>query len=245
MLKNLIDRLTCSHRHTIDEHPACFASGNVNAPKAYELYDMTGKYWYNLDGLKIGYLDIETDGLKVDFSTMLTWCIKERDGDICSDVITKDELFSGDADRRIVESCINKIKEYKIICTYYGTVFDITFLRAKALHYGIPFPGLVIEEKETKTGIIYKTVPEVYHYDLYYTVKSKLASLSSKRLENACDWLGIHGKTPISKDAWRAAKYGDPEALAVVLEHNKGDVVILEELHNKLEPFVCFSRKGA
>jgi uncharacterized protein YprB with RNaseH-like and TPR domain len=63
--------------------------------------------------------------------------------------------------------------------------------------------------------------------------------LSRNSLDNACDYLGIKGKTPIDKNTWRAAKYGDPKALKEVLEHNKGDVVILEKLHNKLE----FSRK--
>jgi uncharacterized protein YprB with RNaseH-like and TPR domain len=42
---------------------------------------------------------------------------------------------------------------------------------------------------------------------------------------------------------WRKAKYGDPAALKDVLEHNIGDVVILEALHDRLEPFSKFIKK--
>ena len=104
----------------------------------------------------------------------------------------------------------------------HNTRFDIPYLRTKALHYGLDFPGY----------------GELYHFDLYYTVKSKL-NLSRKSLDNACDYLGIEGKTPISKDVWRRAKYGDTDALNQVLEHNIPDIEILEKLHDKLE----FTRK--
>ena len=96
------------------------------------------------------------------------------------------------------------------------------FMRAKALHYGLDFPGY----------------GEIYHWDLYYTVKSKL-KISRKSLDNACDYLGIRGKTPIEKDTWRVAKYGDKKALDRVLHHNYQDVVILEQLHDRLD----FTRK--
>lgn len=517
MLKKLIDTLTCVHRHTVDEHPACFAEGRINVDRAKELEDHYGTPWYTYENMKIGYLDIESDGLKVDFATMLSWCIKEKDGPVHYDVITKEELFDGQADRRIVESCIAEMLNYKIIVTYYGcvtpghkvltsklewvnvetlkpgdkliafdeekcegyrsrrfkesevvhnipiekltyeieledgqtlkasadhpwlvqlgggrrgdrtgywvwrtteqllhnmsypenpvymtkmldvwssdksyeagylsgyfdsegsvsfsardsrhggtdsmlqvtssqnivlnegivervtnyldeknyqhsvnyydknagdqvcinitgglssklkflgstglvknknidanrlgritncgklrvvsikciglqtvcglettsrtyivngfgshnTVFDMTFLRAKALHYDLYFPGYINEEKELKNGdtkIV--TVPELYHFDLFYTAKSKLASLSRKSLDNVCDYLHISGKTPLDKEVWRRAKYGEPSALFDVLQHNIGDVEILEQLHERLTPFNKFTRKG-
>jgi uncharacterized protein YprB with RNaseH-like and TPR domain len=245
MLRKLIDSFTCIHRHDVHSHPQCFAEGKVNPNKVAELEELYGKRWYQHEGLKIGYLDIETDNLKADYGTILSWCIKAKDGPVYYDVITKEELFNGEVDRRIVESCIAKMLDYRIIVTYYGTVFDLTFLRAKALHYDLYFPGYVSEEKELKNGgtrIV--TNPELYHFDLYFTCKSKLASLSSKSLANVCSYLNIQGKTPIDKETWRKAKYGDPVALAEVLEHNVGDVEILELLHNRLTPFQKFTRRG-
>jgi len=212
--------LRCIHRHTIEEHPSCFAKGLIK----YDFKDdreferLTGVPWYQYPDYKIGYLDIETDGLKADFSTMLSWAIKEKGGAVTTDVITKAELFNGVYDKRLIKSCVDEMKKYAIIVTYYGTRFDIPYLRTKALHYDMEFPGY----------------GELYHFDLYYTVKSKL-NLSRKSLDNACDYLGIEGKTPISKDDWRKAKYGDPEALKEVLAHNIPDVEILEKLHDKLD----------
>jgi len=95
------------------------------------------------------------------------------------------------------------------------------------LHYGLDFPGY----------------GDIYHFDLYYVARDKLR-LTRKSLDNVCDYLKIEGKTQIDKDAWRKAKYGDPVALQEVLSHNSGDVVILEELHNKLESFRKWTRRS-
>ena len=169
---------------------------------------------------RIGVLDIESDGLKADFSTMLSWAIKEHDGSTVVDVISKKDLFSGNYDKKIIQSLVNEIRKYKILVTYYGTGFDIPYIRSKALHYGIEFPSYA----------------EIYNFDLYFTVKSKL-KLSRSSLDSACDYLGIKGKTPIDKEYWRAAKYGDADALKEVLEHNIADVDITDKLYNKLLPF--------
>jgi len=216
--------LRCIHRHTIEEHPKCFKKGLVKydfkSDRDWE--KKTGVPWYQFPGYKIGYFDIETDNLFADFGIMLTWCLKEKDGKIYHDQVTKKELFNGESDKRIVKSLLDKMKEYKIVVGYNSDRFDIPFLRARAMRHGFEFPGY----------------GELYTWDLYWTARSKLR-LTRKTLDNVCDFLGIVGKTPISKDDWRAAKYGDEKALKTVLEHNKGDVEILEELHNKIE----FTRK--
>lgn len=216
--------LRCIHRHTIDEHPQCFRNGRIkyDFKDDREFQKLTGLPWYQFTDYRIGYFDIETDNLNADFGTVLSWAFKEKDGPVYTDVITKEEIFDGTYDKRIVESFVEKMKEFKIIMGYYSTGFDLPYMRAKALHYGIEFPAY----------------GDNYHWDLYYTVKSKLR-ISRKSLDNACDYLGIVGKTPISKDAWRKAKYGDKDALNIVLEHNIGDVIILEQLHEKLD----FTRK--
>lgn len=227
---NLIDMIRCKHRHTIDEHPQCFARGEVIDNRPPEL--QRKQPWYmSADEMRIGYLDIESDGLKTDFSTVLSWCIKERDGKVTSDIITKKELFNTDddkPDRRLIKSVCDELRKYKIVVSYYGTGFDFPTLRLKALRYGYDFPGY----------------GDLYHYDLYYTVKSKFASLSRKSLAVVTDYLDIPGKTPLDRRTWRLAKYGDKEALAEVLEHNVGDVEILEELHKKLEPFQKWTKKS-
>lgn len=214
--------LRCIHRHTIVEHPQCFQKGLIRYQDVKEFEKYTGKPWYTFPGYKIGYFDIEVDNLNADYGTVLTWAIKTKDGDIKYDVITRDELFSPFIDRRITKSFVDAISEYKIVIGYYSTGFDMPFMRAKALHFDLDFPGY----------------GEIFHWDLYYTVKSKL-KISRRSLANACDYLGIKGKTPIDSNIWRLAKYGDPKSLEQVLEHNIADVVITEQLHDKLD----FTRK--
>lgn len=232
--------LRCVHRQDIEHHPACFRKGLIKYPndRAFERYG--GKPWYQFDGYRIGYFDIETDNLNADWGTILTWCIKEKDGPIAYSINTKKELFDEKFDERLVAEFLDELKKYKIIVGYYSTGFDLGFMRAKALHYGMEFPGyeLIKDEKNN-----WAAKPELYHWDLYYTVKSKL-KISRRSLDNACDYLGIEGKTPISKNAWRYAKYGNPDALEEVLKHNIGDVDILEQLHNKLEFAAKWYRRG-
>lgn len=237
--------LVCVHGHTFKRHPACFAKGKVRiSKKKKEAQQPEQKTWYKEEKLTVAYLDIESDGLKADFSTMLSWCIKPRDGKVVSDAITKEELFNGDTDRRIVRSCIDEMLKYDIIVTYYGTGFDIPFLRAKALHYGMEFPDFTVSSSTTKTGTTtYKSEPIIYHFDLYFIVKSKFC-ISSKSLDNICDWLGIDGKTPLEKNVWRRGKYGDPQAIALILVHNKMDCVILEKLHKRIESLSKWIKKG-
>jgi uncharacterized protein YprB with RNaseH-like and TPR domain len=218
-----LKQLRCVHRHSIDTHPACFAQGRLDYEfqSDREWEKITGTPWYTYPDYKIGYFDLETDGFKADFSTMLTWCVKEKGGKITSGVIKKKELFTTvDVDKRLFADLVEELSKYKIIVTYFGTRFDLTFARTKALRYGLPF----LEYGET------------YHFDLFYTVKSKL-NLGRKSLDSVCDYLGIEGKTDINKEAWRRAKYGNEKALKEVLRHNEGDVIISEKVHEKLMPF--------
>ena len=219
-----LKQLRCVHRHSIETHPACFAQGRIN----YEFKDdrewerATGTPWYTFPEYKIGYFDLETDGLKADFGTALTWCVKEKGGKIASGVIKKQELFNEvDVDKRVLQDLADELSKYKIIVTFFGTRFDVPFVRTKAIKYGIRG---VFEYGNT------------YHFDLFYTAKSKL-NLSRKTLDNICDYLGIEGKTPINKEVWRRAKYGNKRALNEVLRHNEGDVMITEKLHEELLPF--------
>ena len=216
-------KLLCEHSHDITSHPACFAEGRVKAETIAE----KGAPWYTLPDYRIGYFDIETDGLKADFSTILSWCIKDRGGSVVYDVTTRKDLLSPNPDLRLIKSLIKEMSKYKIIVGYYSTKFDVPYVRTKALHYNLPFPEF----------------GSTYHFDIYYTVKHKM-NLSRNSLDNACDYLGIEGKTPLAKDIWRAAKYGDPVALDEVVEHNIGDVEILERVHDRLTPFAKWTKKS-
>ena len=122
--------------------------------------------------ISIGYLDIETTDLKANIGHMLSWAIKERDEKkVAYGLITKEELFDETYDKRICEELIAALKNYDTIITYYGTGFDIPFMRTRCLAHGLEFPK-------------YR---ELSHHDLYYDVRSKL-QLNRSSLKNATEF---------------------------------------------------------
>jgi uncharacterized protein YprB with RNaseH-like and TPR domain len=143
------------------------------------------------------------------------------DGELFEGVIKRSEILSGKNDYRLVKELINIInKEVDIVLSYYGTGFDIPFLRTRALEHNLQFPQ-------------YK---EKYHLDLYYQVKH-LMKLHRNSLDSATKFLEIPGKNHVDLKIWNKAKLGDKEALEYVIGHNREDVIILEELYKRLKGF--------
>lgn len=183
----------CRHRHTYLEHYSCFLAEKPSTSPLKE---------------RIGILDIETTGLKANWGHMLSWCIMDQgDGKIHYGLLTKREVRDK-RDARIVKSVVKKMKEYDRLVTYYGTRFDLPYIRSRALAQGIEFPA-------------YK---DIYHTDMYYVARNKFA-IHSNRLASVCEFFGIpakgHRMTP---ELWTRAGAGDEEALNTILLHNKEDV---------------------
>ena len=184
------------------------------------------KHWLDYENAII--LDIETTDFSADIGIMLSWAIKPVGGKVVSDVITKEELFNGKFDQRICRSLVSELEKADAVITYFGTGFDNVFLRTRCLILGIDFP-------------LYGTI---HHYDVYYTARSKL-KLHSKRLDSVAKALGCDSqKTPVDISVWQKARWGDKAALDYVLEHNELDVLVLEEVYNKLRDFVKVTKKS-
>jgi len=172
--------------------------------------------------LKRCFFDIETTGLSGNWDYMITYCIKpEGSDDIITGCITKKEIDSGEFDKRIVKECIDNLMKFDRIYGFYSSKFDIPFLRTRALELGIDFP-------------MYGAIS---HKDIYYIARYKL-KLHRNRLETVCDLLGIKGKTHENPTTWRLASGGNKKALNDILDHNRWDVIILEQVYQKLKDFV-------
>lgn len=210
------DELKCVHRHAIKSHPNCFLNG---VPKKAR--------WYDDTDLKIGFLDIETTDFKANRGFMLSWAIKYRNGKTVYDLLTREDILSLEFDKRIVSTLVNELKNVDIIVTYYGTGFDIPFVRTRALFWKYKFP--VHGEK--------------YHFDMYYRV-AHLLKLTRNSLDAATTFLGIEGKTHFDIAIWNKAAYGDEKCLASILDHNVQDVQILEQLFDKLEEFSKWTKRS-
>ena len=185
----------------------------LSHPKCFEAYKK--------ESVKEGYLDIECTNLAANFGYILSWFIKRRYKDEFQyGVIDKKDIDKGEFDKKLVDSLIESLEQYDTIYTYYGTRLDIPYIRTRALYHNLPFP---------KFGM-------VKHIDLYYHVRARL-KIHSNRLENACRVLGIEGKTHLDGKQWMLAATGNKNALKYVEEHNKYDVIILEQLHDRLEDY--------
>ncbi|MGI0060150.1 MAG: ribonuclease H-like domain-containing protein [Nitrosotalea sp.] len=201
----------CEHRHNGVDHRNCYINYLVDEYPE-----------------KVGYLDIESSNLNADFGIVYTWCIKPRGKNtIVYDTISKEDFKKFPYDKGVMKSLVDEMKKYDVLVTYYGTGFDIPFMRTRAMKAGIPFP-------------FYK---EIGHLDLYYVVRNRL-KLHSNRLASVCAFFNIEGKTGIDNEYWARAISGDQESIKYILDHNKGDVRILEKVHNLMIPYMRNTKRS-
>jgi uncharacterized protein YprB with RNaseH-like and TPR domain len=169
----------------------------------------------------VGYLDIEASQLDADFGIMYSWVIKyQGQNKYEMGIVTRQEILDGVLDKRVCEDLVTALKKFTLVYTYYGTGFDIPFIRTRCLMNGVKFV----------------TRGEVEHRDAYYLARRCL-KLHRNSLDNVCATLGIKGKTHLEGRYWILANSGNPEALAYILDHNKADTVILEKVHEVLAEF--------
>ena len=191
-------KFRCIHRHNGLDHIQCFDKANP--------------------GERIGFLDIEATSLNASFGYMLSYCIKRHGGDVIKRPIEPAEVKSHRYDKRLCEQFLQDIGEFDRLVTYYGTRYDIPFLRTRCLYWNLDFPPM----------------GTMFHTDMYFTVRNKLR-LYRNRLETACDMFGIESKGHrLTPSVWQDAQTGDKKAIDFVLTHNIEDVVSLEALWEKL-----------
>jgi hypothetical protein len=203
----------CIHRHTENTHPNCFRIGLIKRPD----------WWRNH---RIAYLDIETTAFQADIGVMIHWCLKHQGDDrILESRITKEELFDGRYDRRLVKELLEELNNVDIVITFFGKGFDVPFIRSRAMFYGMKFPSF----------------GTMIHWDLFFYCK-RLFRLTRKSLDRITTFLGIEGKTHLQQEDWAEARYGDKAILDKIMIHNREDVKILEMLHEKMEDQVKWQR---
>ena len=129
---------TCEHGHSLISHPQC-------------LRKILGKEE------KIGFFDIETSNLVATYGYIFSYCIKKLNGKILKGIITKKDMEKGIFDKNLIKQLIIDMKKFDKLITYYGSRFDIPFIRTRAIKYGLDFP-------------VYK---EIKHTDVYYIIRNR------------------------------------------------------------------------
>ena len=196
-------RWRCKHGHTGLSHYNCWRAEQEQPER-------------------LGFLDIECTNLKADFGMMLSWCmLRDEDGVIVEDAVSKKDLRNGTMDKNIVQSCIDEMEKYDRVVGHYSSRFDIPFVRSRALWHGLKFPHY----------------GEILQTDTWTMAKRALC-ISSNRQDSIARLL--HSKTEktrIEPRFWLAAMQGDEKAIEEILDHNRRDVRDLKRNYDSLKAF--------
>jgi len=205
----------CRHRHTYLSHPNCFVTEYLLENKKFTR----------------GFLDIEASSLVADFGIILSYVIKvEGKKKYYSSTITKSDLENGNLDKGIVTQLVKDLQNFDEVITYYGTQFDLKFIRSRYLYWAK-------RDKKFAKKVKFPWYGYIKHKDVYYMAKNRLR-LHRTRLDDVTRFLNIKGKTHIEPEYWIKALTGNKKSLSYILDHNKKDVDILEKVYKDLEPYV-------
>lgn len=112
------------------------------------------------------------------------------------------------------------VSEADAVCHYNGQKFDMPTLNKEFVIYGLPPPAP------------YKQI------DLYQACKKNFRFVSNK-LDFISQTLGLGEKVRHSgHELWTGCMNGDPASWKIMEEYNKQDVVLLEDLYNRLLPWL-------
>ena len=204
---------TCKHRHNYLDHYTCFLAEKPDTSPFYE---------------RVGYLDIESTGLKGNWDFMLCWCIKVADGEILGRHLTQQEITQYKFDKNLTKELIQTIRGFDRIITYYGMRFDIPFIKTRAEKWNLDFPA-------------YR---DLWQTDVYFIAKANLL-LHSTRLMHVCDLLGIPSKEhKLDPDIWQKAQSGHVPSLDWIYTHCAEDVTSLEAAHKRLMKYTIPARRS-
>lgn len=123
-------------------------------------------------------------------------------------------------EQEMVQAAHYLLSESDIIVTYNGKKFDVPHLNREFITHEL-------------------TPPAPYsHIDLYHTVRSKF-KFASNKLDHVAEQLGLGNKFEHSGfDLWVKCMGGDPEAWEEMKTYNIQDVILTEQVYDKVKPWV-------
>jgi uncharacterized protein YprB with RNaseH-like and TPR domain len=166
--------------------------------------------------------DLETSNLTANFSVLLSACIKPfgQEPVVFRADDYKEWITNRANDFRIVVAIAEELRKHAIVITHYGTRFDIRYLRAKMVKYGIP------------------PLPPMFGVDTW-DISRKNFKLSSNRLATLVEFFDLGHKSGVDGELWMKAAYsGDKESMDEIIAHNVTDVLVLEKLGCITFPFI-------
>jgi len=151
---------------------------------------------------------------------MLSWAAKWLFSDTIMSQVVNPWEAKNHSEVTIIKEIWNLLDKADIVIAHNGAKFDVKKLNAKFLSYGFPppMPYRVIDTK---------------------VVASRLFAFSSNSLDFLTKQLIGEGKTETGGfQLWVQCMEGKQNALNKMVEYNRNDVVILEELYVLLRPWI-------
>ena len=122
-------------------------------------------------------------------------------------------------DKYVVEEFYKVLAKADCIVAHNGDMFDHKYLKTRILYHGLPM------------------LPPVVSIDTYKIAKQQFL-FNSNRLDYLGKFLGFGGKKPTSKGLWLRVLNGEKSAVREMVDYNKQDVLLLEKVFKKLQPYV-------
>lgn len=168
---------------------------------------------------RVLFYDIETTNLNSNYGYMLSagWKWKGEKKVYCVDV-TQSPTFKKDPtnDKFVVQKMAEAIAASDVIIGHYSSRFDRPYINTRLLYHGL------------------EVLPPVPEIDTWRISKYKL-KLNSNRLATIAEFFECGDKTPVLGNQWIKAMAGDPKAIKYVVDHNKKDVLVLENVYEKIK----------
>lgn len=152
-------------------------------------------------------------------SFMLTWSAKwYGEKEMYGDLLTSKEARKQN-DTRIVHTLSDMIRSADVVIAHNVDRFDIPMLNNRLLILGIEPLGPVRTLDTLK-------------------LSKQNFRLAYNKLDYLAEVLGLPGKIDTTFELWENAYHGDEDALNEMYTYNQQDVVVLEQVFDRLKPYV-------
>lgn len=130
-------------------------------------------------------------------------------------------------DKDILEHFINVMNQADEVIAHNGDNFDITWLRTRCLFHGIPM------------------IPNYVSIDTFKAARGKF-KFNSNKLDYIGQFLGVGNKIKTSYDLWKQVLLdNDRKALARMVKYCKQDVLLLQKVFDKMNPYLVAKTNAA
>ncbi len=163
------------------------------------------------DAGKIVFWDLEATGLKGDYNSIICSSFKpygEKPFTISIAALGNDQ--------RVVRETKEVLESYQTVVTYYGKGFDMPMLNTRLAKWKL------------------LPVEQMYHVDMYFSLKSKFLFGRGKSLGSFLDFFGTpEQKMSVSSNVWSEMGYDLKKHMPTMIKRCESDVIGLEDLYKK------------